>query len=95
MVKFNKSFASHNKSIYWSKDNKLNPKDVYKGSTKKYKFDCNCGHSFVTSLNSITSQNTWCPYCVNRKLCGNKKCKDCFNKSFANHPKSILWNIIN
>ncbi len=93
MVVYDKSFATHPKSEFWSKKNKDLPKDVYKSSSKKYIFDCDCGHEFVTSLNKI-SFNRWCYYCSKppKTLCNNDDCKVCFNKSFASHPKSKFWS---
>ena len=45
---FQKTFASHEKSEYWSEKNgDVKPRDVSKSSHKKYWFDCNvCNHSF-------------------------------------------------
>ena len=57
MVIYDKSFATHPKSKFWSKKNKDLPKDVYKQSSKKYIFDCDCGHEFVISLNKISFNN--------------------------------------
>ena len=89
---FNKSFASHKKSEYWSKQNKLNQRDVFKSSNKKYIFDCRfCNHEFNIALNSVTA-GKWCSFCANRKLCNNLDCNLCFNKSFACHEKSEYWS---
>ena len=87
------SFASHEKSIFWSsKNGNIKPRDVFKGSDKqKYIFDCECGHEFETTLNSITS-GCWCHYCSHSKLCEKNDCKKCFEKSFASHEKSIFWS---
>jgi very-short-patch-repair endonuclease len=93
---FNKSFASHEKSIYWSNKNKnIIPRNVFKISGKKYWFNCNiCDHNFDNSLANIVRLNSWCPYCAlpSRKLCNDNECKLCFNKSFASHEKSIYWS---
>ena len=89
IIPFEKSFASHPKSIYWSNKNEGIPEDYALNSHKVCVFDCECGHSFKSSLLNINKGNSWCPYCYNRKLCGN--CDICFNKSFASHPKSIYW----
>jgi very-short-patch-repair endonuclease len=96
---FNNSFASHEKSKYWSdinvdeNGNKINPRQVFKKSNKKYWFDCECGHRFDTSLGNLSGvNNNWCPYCVNKKLCEKKECKSCFEKSFASHEKSKYWS---
>jgi len=91
---YERSFASHEKAKYWSdKNNGVKPIDVFKCSNKtKYWFDCDkCNHSFDSTLNNITN-NKWCPYCNNKKLCDNVKCDDCFKKSFASHPNAIHWS---
>lgn len=92
-IPFERSFASHEKSQYWSSKNNVLPKDVYKGSHSKYLFDCPCGHEFEISLSNILNTN-WCPYCSNppQKLCSNENCKSCFEKSFASHEKSQYWS---
>ena len=90
---FDKSFASHEKSKYWSGDNELKPVQVFKFSDKKITFDCNCGHQFESVLKSIT-KNTWCPYCCfpTMKICKKEECQNCFQKSFASHEKSKYWS---
>lgn len=90
---FDKSFASHPKAVYWHSDNKISPRNVFKGTLKKYKFNCcECYHTIEISLNKITSSNRWCKYCSNNVLCDDNNCQTCFNKSFASHPKSKFWN---
>lgn len=91
---FQNSFASNEKSKYWSKQNKLVPRQVFKNSSKKILFDCNCGHQFNTILSSITTNNTWCPYCCIPQLilCENIECNNCLKKSFASHEKSKFWS---
>ena len=98
---FNKSFASSelltpikkNKKVDcwdYEKNNKK-PWEVFKSIVNKFWFTCdNCFHCFDCSLNMITGQNTWCPYCCNppKKFCNEYKkdynnCQHCFNKSFA------------
>ena len=94
---FKKSFASHEKSEYWSNKNGLKPRQIFKVSAKEYLFDCNiCKHEFKVRISSITNMNSWCPYCANKDLCGeNKDCKQCFEKSFASHEKSKYWSYKN
>jgi very-short-patch-repair endonuclease/uncharacterized Zn finger protein len=96
VIPYERSFASHEKSKFWSSTNgDIKPENVYKSSGKKYKFDCiNCGHTFESSLKYITISNTWCPYCSNppKQLCDNNECKLCFDKSFAFHEKSQFWS---
>jgi len=50
------------------KNGKVNPRDVFKSSRKKYFFDCDvCNHTFDSSLNNITcSKPNWCPHCTNK-----------------------------
>ena len=90
---FEKSFASHEKSQYWSsKNGDVTPREVFKSSNNKYWFDCTvCKHSFNTQLNSVT-KGCWCSYCSNKKLCNNTDCNTCFEKSFASQEKSQLWS---
>ncbi len=87
---FQNSFASSDKSIYWSKINKFNPREVFKSSHTKYIFDCDCGHKFQSTLDNILKGN-WCSYCANKKLCSND-CDQCYIKSFASSDKSIFWS---
>ena len=90
-IPFEKSFASHEKSKYWSSKNTENPINIFKSSGKKYWFNCLCGHIFCSTPNHITSKNpTWCPYCSNPplKLCENIHCILCYNNSFASNDKS-------
>lgn len=92
LICFNKSFASHPKSQYWDYEkNELTPRQVFKSSDKKYWFNCNkCLHCFEASLLHVT-QNNWCSYCGNQKLC-DQDCQTCFDRSFASHPKAKYWN---
>jgi len=82
---FERSFASFEKSKYWSNKNILNPRELIKYTADKFIFNCNiCNHEFESSLSNIT-QNKWCPYCSSSKLCNDKNCNECFQKSFASH----------
>jgi hypothetical protein len=92
MFCYNKSFASHEKSKYWSSKNDCKPRDVFKSSRKKYDFNCDlCYHTNNISLNNITSGN-WCSYCSNQKLCNSCDCQLCFSKSFASNEEAIFWS---
>jgi very-short-patch-repair endonuclease len=94
---FDKSFASHEKSKYWSDNNELLPRQVFKYSNSNFLFNCDCGHLIEKSLNNISNGNSWCPYCCNptQKLCDNNNCILCFENSFASHEKSKYWSDIN
>ena len=91
---FEKSFASHEKSKYWSDKNVITPRQVTKRPNGKYWFNCICGHDFKKNIGHITEKNSWCPYCCNttQKLCDNKECKKCYENSFASHEKSKYWS---
>jgi len=91
-IPFERSFASHEKSKYWSKKNIKTPRDVFKSSNSKYSFDCDiCKHPFDNALHVIV-YGSWCPYCSNKKLCKKNECIKCFNNSFASHEKSKYWS---
>jgi len=86
---FNNSFNSNPKSIYWSDENELKPRQVFKSADKKkFKFNCNCGHKIEIKLKDISSKNHWCSYCSHQKLCENNNCDFCFNNSFASIERS-------
>ena len=60
---FNKSFASHEKSKYWSNKNETSPRNVFKVSYTKIIFNCDkCVNEYETYL----SNNTGCPFCINK-----------------------------
>jgi very-short-patch-repair endonuclease len=88
-----KSFSSHKKSIYWSNINKLTTRQVFKSSSEKFWFNCECGHIIQKSLNSV-SRGNWCPYCAcpPSKLCDDNNCIQCLNKSFKSHYRCIFWS---
>ena len=91
-----RSFATHEKSKYWSTRNKGTPRDYCLNSGKKFWFDCHkCKHDFDTRLNDIVSKNQWCSYCASKKLCDNDDCVNCFQKSFKSHEKSKYWSLKN
>ena len=90
----NKSFASHPRALNWDpiKNGDKTPRDIFKCSGKKAWFKCDkCPHTFDSSLANIKKGN-WCPYCNNKKLCDDKECKICYNKSFASHPRAAHWH---
>jgi hypothetical protein len=60
---FDESFASHEKSNYWSNKNKLEPEDVSISSNKIYLFNCDvCKHEFSKKIKDVVD-NKWCVYC--------------------------------
>jgi hypothetical protein len=63
-IRFEKSFASHEKVKFWNYDKNKNilPINVHKYSHKKIWFNCDkCYHIFNISLDSII-RNSWCQY---------------------------------
>mgnify|MGYP003336872681 CR=1 FL=1 len=46
--------------------NKINPRNVFKSSGKKFLFNCDKSHEFNIRLNDIVN-NYWCPHCVSFK----------------------------
>jgi very-short-patch-repair endonuclease len=87
---FENSFASHEKSKYWSDDNVLTSRQVFKCADRKtYKFNCECGHKIDMNLKGISSKGHWCSYCAHQKLCENNDCFMCFKNSFKSVEKSI------
>ena len=90
-----KSFASNPKSKFWSSENKISPRNVFKSSGKKYKFNCDsCNHDFEIMLSDV-SNGQFCPFCASKKLCDNNKCKICEKKSFLSHPKAEFFSSSN
>ena len=89
---YEKSFASHERSKYWSSRNEQIPRNVYRSTKTKYWFDCDkCSHSFEKNLCNI-QKDSWCPYCTNQKLCDDINCLQCNKNSFASHDKAYCWS---
>jgi len=89
---FEKSFASHEKAIFWNiEKNRIAPNKVNKFSNNKFWFNCPCGHIFDSVLCSI-SKGFFCAYCAGKKICDKEDCQKCFNSSFASHKKAQYWN---
>jgi very-short-patch-repair endonuclease len=88
---FDRSFASHEKSSFWSKKNNISPRQVRLNSNKKYIFNCfECKHEISLVLRDVV-RGQWCGYC-DKYLCDISDCKWCFERSFASHEKSSCWN---
>jgi hypothetical protein len=97
-ITFERSFASYTEETKngklkiecWikEKNNNKTPRDITKGTTKKYWFKCDiCNHDFKTRIDNITCNTRWCSYCTNQKLCDDKNCNHCFEKSFASYTE--------
>lgn len=63
---FENSFASHERSRFWSPKNSLHPRQVFGGTLKKFLFVCQFGHEFEAMLNNATRYIQWCPFCVHK-----------------------------
>lgn len=94
-----KSLASHERSKYWYHElnNYLTPRQVFKGSNIPFWFCCyECLHHFKIRPCTITriTRPSWCPFCSKppKLLCSDDNCKQCFDKSFASHPRAINWS---
>ena len=64
---YDKSFASHPRSLEWDyTSNKIIPRKTFKNSNTEYQFKCKeCNHTFKARLNSV-SKGSWCPKCPNK-----------------------------
>lgn len=87
---FEKSFAFHEKSKYFSSKNNIDPKYIARRTHYYFLFNCpDCKHEVYMSPDKICSGN-WCTVCAHFDLCGN--CDDCYNKSFASHDMVKYWS---
>lgn len=93
MLPYERSFASHPMAEMWSDKNEKRPQEVTKASHQFVIFDCKyCKHSFDATPNRMRNSTFYCPYCSNKKLCGEIDCDTCFVKSYAAVEKSCDWN---
>ena len=89
-----KTFSAHKKAEFWhpTLNGDVKPDDIAIRSRRKCWFKCpDCPHDFKKSLDSM-AKGSWCPYCANKKLCGDEKCIYCFEKSFALNPMAEHWH---
>ena len=80
-----KTFASFDKDKVkcWSPKNTFKPHEVFLKGRQVIIFNCDkCPHEFESVISFITN-GRWCPFCAHNKLCGEKSCIPCYNKSFA------------
>ncbi len=91
---YKKSFASHSRSEFWSKNNDSSARAYSMFSGKQAYFSCICGHEFQSTISNISAGETWCPYCgiQPKKLCDDNTCDSCFKLSFASHYRSVQWS---
>lgn len=93
-----RSLASYpNIEKYWdyNRNPKKIPRDIFIGTTEKASFFCkSCTHSYETEICHFTRQRRCC-FCApgtEARLCDDLNCKQCFERSFASHPKAKYWN---
>ena len=54
IISYEKSFASHKKSKFWSNKNNISPNKITKGSKKSYYFNCDkCNNHFKSIIYNI------------------------------------------
>ncbi|AQM73030.1 hypothetical protein B1750_gp049 [Noumeavirus] len=91
-----KSFASHPRVKNWNfEKNEVLPHEVVKGSSKSFWFTCHdCNHELYAIMANVAREKnpTWCKYCNKNDLCESRDCSFCYDNSFANNPKSVLWS---
>ena len=73
----------------------MTPREVTKGTHKKYWFQCDtCPHHFESSLSNITNSKngTWRPYCSipTKKMCDDINCNHCIQRSFAGYEGKTI-----
>jgi len=86
-----KSFASHPLVNCWSSKNKVTSRSVFKGSEKKYWFDCDiCSSEFESKMYNVLS-GYWCPYCKKKteaKVLKLLKCKTQLRFDWCRYSKT-------
>lgn len=87
---YQRSFALHPRSLDLA-DKSIDASKIPVSSKEKYLFQCNkCPHQFASAISNVVGLSRWCPYCCipSNKLCEDRDCESCFNRSFASHEKS-------
>lgn len=75
----------------WSKKNDKTPEQVSISNSTKYLFNCmDCNHFYSQSPQNKTNCGNGCPFCSNRKICGNINCLFCLPKSC--NVYSDIWS---
>jgi len=89
---FERSFASHEKAIFWNTTLNKNivPRNICKTSNTKYWFTCNiCNNNFNSTLSHIVCSNRWCPFCKNKT---EKKLFEFLNNNYNNIRRNINYS---
>lgn len=76
-------------TIFDYENNKKSPRQIFKRSAETIHLKCiNCSHKYSKKAQKLKKKNFEnCKYCIN-SVCGLSNCQQCFNRSFASHPKS-------
>ena len=89
---FRRSFANHEKSLFWGEENGVRPEEVATKSHKRFILRCSdCKHDINPKLRCVASGH-WCKYCTNKERCDSEECQHCYDNSFASHPRSKDWH---
>ncbi len=93
---YDKSFASHPKSVCWDytdgKNEGKTPHDVFKSGIHVADMICDsCDHSFQAKCNNINT-GYWCPYCVGQKRCIDGDCTMCTGRKLSSHAMALFWD---
>ncbi len=77
----------------WSNRNQEDPTQVFAGSSTKYWFKCDeCAHDFEARPADMQRKPKYCPFCHGKSLCLDQTCAQCYQRSFASHPKAQFWD---
>lgn len=93
---YDRSFASHPRSLYWSTENSVSPRSITLNSNSEFWFDCSCGHIVLLKISHV-ARGSWCPVCSipGKVLCDYPDCDHCFSRSFASHTGAQSWSSSN
>ncbi|SHO33466.1 Restriction endonuclease [Cedratvirus A11] len=90
---FSRSFASVDKSKYWSDKNELTPREIGKHDKGLFWFFCpDCDHEFQRRPYGVTTNKYICLFCNGKELCGREECEPCYQRSFASVENSKYWS---
>lgn len=74
----------------------------YSNQRQKLLWECNKGHQWFSSVNSVLYSGSWCPYCAgNRKLTltalqqlAKQKGGSCLATQYINSKTKLLWQCV-
>jgi len=93
------SFASTKYvNTFMVEKNKISPRFIFKNSCHiKYWFKCPdlfCNHEIELFPSQVSEDNFPCGYCSSppKHLCDSDNCENCYQNSFASHPRANEWS---